>query len=72
MSELDPEEIYVLIWLPGGKVPMDGLAFTDKERAERCAKHNNKSRKWYHRLAGGYWHVSTLRLITGKGKVHHG
>jgi hypothetical protein len=64
------KEIYVLKWMPSGVVPHGGPAFTDKERAESCAKRSNKDLKWYHRLSGGMWVVSELKLVEGNKKVH--
>ena len=64
----DGKTIYILKWLPQGRVPKDGVAYTDKERAHRHADHANSNAKWWHRLGGGHWIVSTLILHEGKKK----
>lgn len=59
------KEIYVLKWMPQGRVPAGGAAYTDKARAEAHAESANKNLKWWYRLSGGQWIVSTLMLREG-------
>jgi len=40
----------------------EGLAFTSKEKAQKCADYNNNKRKWYHKLSIHKWVVGKLNL----------
>jgi len=66
---LKGKEIYFLKWMPSGTVPKDGPAYVDKTQAKAAAEYANKRRKWYHRLNGGMWVVSTLILKEGPKNV---
>ncbi len=63
--------LYYLKWITssGVRVPKDGAAFTDKERADTYRDLCNTERNWRHRLLGAQWVVGTLNLREGPKEV---
>ncbi len=60
-------KIYYLKWTSTGAAPADGVAYTDKERAENHAAQCNKHKSWVNKLfdGGHQWVVGTLNLKEG-------
>jgi hypothetical protein len=57
-------EIYALKWVQTNRIsPVE--AYTDKSKAERNAKHNNRNVTPFQRVLRRYWKVVTINVVKG-------
>ena len=56
------QTVYVLVWGPNGKSPVNGACFTSKVKAYECAARNNRNLSRLQKWTGAKWVVKTLIL----------